>query len=581
MIPRPRGNASHTMRRDPIPPAGDDDPLDAALGELADLAELEQRFAMLDARIGARGVGNTGRDPLDDDEDPFSDIARALREHRAEIDSDAAVHELDDALSNEDDEHGEHEDDDDPVAAEIEELCQNALDALDDDDDANHARELAMQAVRLDDEHPFPMFVLGLIAEREGDLDTARDMAELSLRTAGTNADAIGLRAHIHVRHHELAEAEELLRYGIAHNPDDASLHEGLARVALARGHHEDAVRAARAALRLEPGNPGAMAVRTAALEESVDRGALLAALRQGVQLHPADPYAMLELASVEMEHGNVDRARMLLVRAQRLAPRDHEITNVRALVEHVYERPMLRPVPGLMRWMNDFPGGLPGFLVGFVIAALPLHALAMVSPQYRLPAIAVIVAWGVIALYAWLAPAMLTRRLNQRAAAAGAESIERELRDPLAALPDVTRLVDVLSMLGAAHDRAGVARLATRASERAVEIGVRPLPSLDAAAATTLAPGLLAIARSMRGAQARLRSALLAVPLLPRMLVAIATACAVMAPALANAADMPLLAVYGFALAALLCAWLMTLVERAFTRDLDAALLALEADSR
>lgn len=569
------------MRRDPVPSEGDDDPLDAALGDLQDLAELEQRFALLDARLGDVDAGAaTARErDLDDvieDDDPFSDIARALREHRASVEAEA---DCDDDSANEvedgaalDDEADEV--DDDPLAAEIEERCQDALDALD-ADDAALARELAMAAVRLDDEHPFPMFVLGLVAEREGDLDTARDMAELSLRTAGTNPDAIGLRAHIHVRQHELAEAEDLLRFGIAHNPDDATLHEGLARVALARGRHEEALQAAGAALRLEPGNSGAMAVRTAALEEGGDRGALLAALRQGVQLHPEDPYAMVELASLEMEHGNLDRARMLLVRAQRLAPRDPEIGTVRALVEHVHERPLLRPVPGLLRWMRDFPGGLPGFLVGFIVAALPLHVLAMGYPQYRVAAISVIAAWGLVALYAWIAPAMLTHRLNQRAAAGAVQRLQVDLRDPLGALPPVERLIDALAMLGAAHDRRGVSELATLAARRAATHSHRTLaPGADVAA--ELEPLLVGLARRLRGTGARLRSALLAVPVLARLLVALAAAVTIMAPALATATPLMVLGWHGVAFVSGITAWLLVLVERRWSRDLDEALAAL-----
>lgn len=562
------------MRRDPVPPEGDDDPLDAALGDLSDLAELEQRFALLDARLGDVDPGRGGAAEHDDD-DPFSDIARALREHRASVEADPdqdedSVHGLGDGSAGQVE---EDEAEEDPVAAEIEERCQDALDALD-ADDAPLARELAMAAVRIDDEHPFPMFVLGLIAEREGDLDTARDMAELSLRTAGTNPDAIGLRAHIHVRQHELAEAEDLLRFGIAHNPDDATLHEGLARVALARGRHEEALQAAGAALRIEPGNSGAMAVRTAALEEGGDRGALLAALRQGVQLHPEDPYAMVELASLEMEHGNLDRARMLLVRAQRLAPRDPEIGTVRALVEHVYERPLLRPVPGLLRWMRDFPGGLPGFLVGFIVAALPLHALAR-FPEYRLAAISVISAWGLVALYAWIAPAMLTHRLNQRAAAGAVERLQADLRDPLGALPPVERIIDALSMLGAAHDRRGVTELATVASQRAASHSGRTLaPGADVAA--ELEPLLLGLARRLRGPRARLRSALLAMPVLARLLIAFAAAAAIMAPALATATPLVVLGWHGVALASGLAAWMLVLVERRWSRELDESLAAL-----
>ncbi len=586
------------MRRDPVPPEGEENPLDAALGDLQDLAELEQRFALLDAKLDAvesKLDANPDQIDLDaviDDSDPFSDIARALREQRAQLEASSAD-DADDNSSYDDDSQLElsldedddddfaledDDEDDDPVAAEIEERCQDALDALE-GDDTSLAREIAMAAVRLDDEHPFPMFVLGLIAEREGDLDTARDMAELSLRTAGTNPDAIGLRAHIHVRQHELAEAADLLRFGIAHNPDDATLHEGLARVALARGEHQEALKSAGAALRIEPTNAGALAVRAAALDEGGDRSGMLAALRQGVQLHPEDPYAMVELASIEMEHGNLERARVLLMRAQRLAPRDAEIGDVRALVEYVHEQPLLRPVPTLVRWMRDFPGGLPGFLVGFVIASLPLHALATASPAYRVPAIAVIVAWGLVALYAWIAPAMLTHRLNQRAARGGAKRMADDLRDPLAALPPLDRLTDVVSMLGAARDRRAAVELLVLAAQRAETHGKRMLVP-GAEVASEAAPLLDGMARRMRGPRARIQSALLAIPVLPRLFVAASIAAAVAAPALAGATALPMLAWHALALVLLGVAWVLILVERAWMRDVEESLAAVQLAS-
>lgn len=555
------------MQTDPPSSSGDGDPLDALLSELSGLDDLEERFALLDAR-------NPSNSEVDDD--PFADIARALREYKESHDNDLQTPEgapppsdFEDYPSATADHADDFEDSaDESVSVEIEELCHDALDALD-IDDLSLAREIAMGAVRLDDEHPFPMFVLGLIAEREDDLDTARDMAELSLRTAATNGDAIGLRAHIHVRQHELSEASDLLRFGIAHNPDDASLHEALARVCLANGNYEEALKEARITLRIEPTNPGAMAVRTAALEESCDKGALLAALRQGVQLHPEDPYAMVELASIEMEHGNVDRARMLLVRAQRLAPRDRVIGDVRALIENVYERPLLRPVPALMRWIKDFPGGLAGFLVGFIIAALPLHALATFDTAYRIPAITIIATWGMIALYAWLAPAALSWRLNQRAAYAEASRLEDEFLDPLMDAPKIERVIEVLAMLALANERNRTAKLATTAAERL-------LPSIG----TESTALLRSIAVNLQTRRARLRHVAMSIAVLPRLLVALGTTVILLSPSIAQQSGVSFFLVHGCAMALLLTAWLIVRWTNNARHDFEQALTAVRLAS-
>jgi len=563
------------MRRDHVPPDDANDPLDAALGEMSDLVELEQRFAVLDASLQeAADAADRATPRGGSDDDPFSELEAVLREQRAKIepvdDGGIDAREPDDALldapsRDEDDEDEASRTEDDELADEIEQRCQDALDALESDDPVL-AREIAMAAVKLDDEHPFPMFVLGLVAERQGDLNMARDMAELALGTAGTNPDAIGLRAHIHVCQHEFDLADQLLRFGIAHNPDEAPLHEGLARVALARGRHSEALDSARAALRIEPGNPGAMAVRTAALDAGGDREALLAALRQGVQLHPEDPYAMVELASVEMEHGNLERARTLLARAQRLAPRDHEVGDVRALVEHVYDRRFLRPVPGLLRWMRDFPGGLAGFLLGFLVAGLPLQALAVSEPAYSVPAIAVLIAWGGVALYAWVAPAVLTHRLNQRAAHGGAERLFADLRDPGASMPSIDRIADVTSMLLMARARGQANELLSLAARRAESRGLALATNLDQ------------LALELRRPTARIRSALLRIPGSVRGLIAIGAVLALSAPVLASTkTEISLVPWQAAACGCLLAAWFITVVDRAQLRDIDEAFTMIQ----
>ncbi|MBC7459994.1 MAG: tetratricopeptide repeat protein [Thermoleophilia bacterium] len=556
---------------DPGQVPGDDDPFDAAFGELTDRADLEEQFAALDAQAAEAATAH-----------PFSDIEAALRETRAQLDADNDLEDGDDASLGMLLEDDVYDDADEPSALseeeelsnEIEQLCQEALDALD-VGEVETAREIALGAVRMDDEHPFPMFVLGLIAEHLGDLDTARDMAELALRTAETNPDAIGLRAHIHVRQHEFDMADQLLRFGIAHNPDEAMLHEGLARVSLARGRHAEALDSASAALRIEPNNPGALAVRTAALEEGSDRSTLLAALRQGVQLHPEDPYTMVELASVEMELGNLDRARMLLMRAQRLAPRDIEIGDVRRLIDHVQGRPLLRPVPALLRWMRDFPGGLAGFVLGFAIAALPLHAMAVSLPQYRFIALGVLAAWGVVAIYAWVAPAVLTHRLNQRAARTGHDRLLQELEDPLATLPDLDRVADVVSMLLVARDRRRAVAVLELAAERTTAQASLPLARASASA-DDVAEELTRFARQLRRPRMRARLALLAVPGAARVFVAVGVTITITAPSIAHWQGVATLEWHGVALACLFTAWLFVVLERFVERDVAAAINAV-----
>ncbi len=345
------------------------------------------------------------------------------------------------------------DDDEHDGTDEIEALCREAL-ARFEDSDLESARERAMEAIQLDDEHPFPMFVLGLIAEFEGDIPAARTMSELALRTAATNPDAISLRVQVHLHEHEFEAAEELLRFGIAHNPDDADLHEGLARVQLARGRYDDALAAANAALRLEPTNNGALGVRIAAHEHLADRDELLAVLRQTAQMFPDDPHALVELAAAEAENGSVQRARRLLDRAHRIAPRDQRVTDVRVMVETIHQTPVLRYLPATLRWVRDFPGSIIGFVGALITASLPLTMVAQHQPLAIPPIALLLTAWSVCALYVWVGPALAMHRLNRLAADRASEELLEQLTSPgeVRVMVNEYALADAASLLFSAR---------------------------------------------------------------------------------------------------------------------------------
>jgi Flp pilus assembly protein TadD len=348
---------------------------------------------------------------------------------------------------------GSGDEESDPTEEEVERLCREGLERLE-EGDSEAAREAAAEAVTLDPDHPFPQFVLALVADQEGDDVAARYLSDNALRGAPTNGDTIQFRALLHVRDHEFDKAEALLRGGIVHNPDDASLIESLARVCMGTGKHEEALRSAEAALRLEPLSEGARSIRMAILDASRDPETMLAVLRQAVQMHPDDPQPMLELAAMEVEIGNVERARRLLDRAHRLAPRDSQIADIRVMVDGAYAPIGLRPLPKLLSWLREFPGGLVGFLLGLVVAALPLGALAEAGTGYAPIAGAVLLVWGLTAMYAWVGPPLLAARLDAGAAFIAEERLRAEARETshetgeARSIINVDRVADAASLL-------------------------------------------------------------------------------------------------------------------------------------
>lgn len=427
--------------------------------------------------------------------------------------------------SHEDDDPFDFEDEErDPTDEEVERLCREGLELLE-SNELDAARERAAEAVTLDADHPFPQFVLALIADQEGDDAAARYLADNALRGASTNVDTIQFRALLHIRDHEFDRAEALIRGGIVHNPDDATLLESLARVCLGTGKHDEALRSAEAALRLEPMSDGARSIRMAVLDATRDPETMLAVLRQAVQLHPDDPQPMLELAAMEVEFGNVDRARRLLDRAHRLSPRDTQIADIRIMVDGAYAPIALRPLPRLLHWLRDFPGGLVGFLLGLVVAALPLGALAEADTGYAPLAGGILALWGLIALYAWVGPPLLAARLDTGAARIAEERLRSDARETArtfgdARVPvDIERLSDAASLLVEARAWRRLRSLLLFAARTESRIEVR-----EAVEQTH------SYLRSLRG---RLVQTMTSVPADTRFLVALAATLSVTAPPL------------------------------------------------
>ncbi len=133
--------------------------------------------------------------------------------------------------------------------------------------------------------------------------------------------------------------------------------------------------------------------------------------------------------------------------------------------------------------------------------------------------------------------------------------------------------------MLGVARDRRGSVELLTLAARRAEAHGRRPL-AVGAEVAAEATPLLDAMARRLRGPRARVQSMLLAIPVLPRLFVAASIGSAVAAPALSGATDLPLLAWHALALVLLGAAWVLLLVERAWSRDIEESLATVQLAS-
>jgi tetratricopeptide (TPR) repeat protein len=216
-------------------------------------------------------------------------------------------------------------------------------------DRSDEAEVAFRQAIAVDPAHAPAHHNLGRLLIDQGRREEALDAAETAARLAPADAESALLRAEILQAVGRPEAAEAALRQGIAHAPRSAALHTNLGNL-LAATRPEEALKAHRAAVRIDPGSPIAWyglasAERALGLVEqasgSIDaalrndptmaeawnlKGAILrargrfddaiAAFEEAVRLRPGFAQAIRHIAisrRASADTGEVDRLRALI----------------------------------------------------------------------------------------------------------------------------------------------------------------------------------------------------------------------------------------------------------------------------
>ncbi|MEO2168907.1 MAG: tetratricopeptide repeat protein [bacterium] len=170
---------------------------------------------------------------------------------------------------------------------------------------------------------PAAQLNLGLLAARRGDLEGARAAYSAALRVGPEFLPGYVNLADLLRQSGEEAQAEVILRRGLAQAPDSADLRHALGLLLVRQGDATAALVELARAAELAPQEPRYIYVLAVAKHSSDDLGGAREMLQAGLERHPQDA-ALLELAvSLSLESGALAAARGYAERLLLLRPDD------------------------------------------------------------------------------------------------------------------------------------------------------------------------------------------------------------------------------------------------------------------
>jgi len=194
----------------------------------------------------------------------------------------------------------------------------------------------------------------GQLWETSGNLDKAMENYSKALESEPTNAPALASVARLKFRQGLFDESANYFQRAVATAPNDASLYNDWGLTQSKQGKHADAAQTIQKALAISPGT-SRYANNLASVQFSAGQSdKALATLQQ----HNQPAVAHFNMAYLEFNQGNYDRARLQLAEAIKFEPQANEDTAVRRAVDR--SRELLAKLDGPATQMATVAQAIP-----------------------------------------------------------------------------------------------------------------------------------------------------------------------------------------------------------------------------
>jgi tetratricopeptide (TPR) repeat protein len=170
---------------------------------------------------------------------------------------------------------------------------------------------------------------LGLLADRRRDPDGARRAYERAISLDPTFVPAYVNLADSYRALQQDERGEQVLRQGLARNPDAAALHHALGLRLVRRGRRAEALVELGRAAKLAPTSARYAYVHGVALSSTGDRARALTVLTAAHEQHTGDPDILVALATISRDRGDLAAAGAWARKLQQVAPETPEARRI------------------------------------------------------------------------------------------------------------------------------------------------------------------------------------------------------------------------------------------------------------
>eukprot|EP00871_Galdieria_phlegrea_P002478 jgi/Galph1/3230/GphlegSOOS_G1919.1 len=196
------------------------------------------------------------------------------------------------------------------------------------------AREILIEAVHMNPDNHFLCQSLGLIEQRIGNIEGARNAFKTGLEKDPTHLPLYSAWARMEFYQNRYEEARSIFQKGLSVDPQNARFYLAWAQIELRAKNYEEAIRLVCLAEPLDPKNVYLWQTfaQIATAQKRVEEARRY--YTKALELEPNNVVVLESLAKLEAREGNVEEARQILSKAIQLEEKDTRIYACWAAIE-------------------------------------------------------------------------------------------------------------------------------------------------------------------------------------------------------------------------------------------------------